>query len=148
MIFEPLVGKREAILTERRTAIDFADTLKYTSDIFYPLAEKIVLVTDNLNTHTTGSLYKAFPPKEANRLAKRFEWHYTPKHGSSWLDMAEIEISILSRQTLAKPIPDMASFQQQVKIWTSKRNSNAIKANWQFATLDSHIKLKNFYPEV
>ncbi len=87
----------------------------------YPMAEKIVLVTDNLNTHTPASLYKAFPAQEARRLAERFEWHYTPKHGS-WLDMAEIEISVLSRQALSKPLPDFDRFRKQVRTWTAKRN--------------------------
>ena len=104
MIAEPLAGKRDTVVTEKRTAVDFAHILQRTSDVLYPQAEKIVLVTDNLNTHTTASLYKAFPPEEARRLAERFEWHYTPKHGS-WLDMAEIELSVLSRQALAKPNP-------------------------------------------
>jgi len=112
MIFEPLTGKRYTIVTKTRTGIDFAHALKYTSDVMYPRAEKIVLVTDNLNTHTNASLYKAFPPDEAHRLANRFEWHYTPKH-ASWLDMAEIEIGIMCRQALAKPLPDFESFESQ-----------------------------------
>ena len=124
MIFEPLAGKRETVVTRTRTAVDFANVLQYTSDVLYPQAEKIVLVTDNLNTHTKASLYKAFPPQEAHRLAQRFEWHYTPKHGS-WLDMAEIEISIMSRQALAKPLPDFDSFCRQVRSWTLRRNSAA-----------------------
>lgn len=99
MICEPLAGRRETVVTQTRTALDFAQILQYTSDTLYPRAEKIVLVTDNLNTHSPSSLYKAFPPEEARRLAERFEWHYTPKHGS-WLDMAEIEIGIMSRQAL------------------------------------------------
>ena len=96
MIFEPLAGKRETVVTRTRTAVDFANVLQHTSDVLYPQAEKIVLVTDNLNTHTIASLYKAFPPQEAHRLAQRFEWHYTPKHGS-WLDMAEIETTQFGR---------------------------------------------------
>ena len=97
MISEPLAGRRETVVTQTRTALDFAEILRYTSDTLYPRTEKIVLVTDNLNTHSPASLYKAFPPEEARRLAERFEWHYTPKHGS-WLDMAEIEIGIMSRR--------------------------------------------------
>ena len=120
MIAEPLAGRRETVVTETRNAVDFAQILKYTSDILYPRAEKIVLVTDNLNIHAEASLYKAFKPEEARRLAERFEWHYTPKHGS-WLDMAEIEIGVMSRQALAKPLPDMESFKEQVRIWTIKR---------------------------
>ncbi len=122
MISEPLAGRRETVVTETRTAKDFAQILKHTSDVLYPRTEKIVLVTDNLNTHTTASLYKAFKPEDARRLAERFEWHYTPKHGS-WLDMAEIEIGIMSRQALAKPLADIDSFKEQVCIWTIKRNS-------------------------
>ena len=112
MISEPLAGRRETVVTETRNAVDFAEILKYTSDVLYPRAEKIVLVTDNLNIHTTASLYKAFPPEEAHRLAERFEWHYTPKHGS-WLDMAEIEIGVMSRQALAKPLPNLENFKEQ-----------------------------------
>jgi hypothetical protein len=144
MIFEPLAGKRETIITQRRTSIDFAGVLQHTSDIMYPHAEKIVLVTDNLNTHSVASLYKAFSPEEARRIAKRFEWHYTPKH-ASWLDMAEIEIGIMSRQALAKPLPDMDSFKKQVKSWTLRCNINCSKVNCQFTTKDARIKLKRLY---
>jgi hypothetical protein len=147
MIFEPLAGKRETIVTETRTAIDFANALKFTSDIMYPFAEKIVLVTDNLNTHSNVSLYKAFSPEEAHRLAARFEWHYTPKHGS-WLDMAEIEIGIMCRQALAKPLPDMDSFKKQIRSWNLRRNIECSKVNWQFTTNDARIKLKRLYPTV
>jgi len=147
MIFEPLAGKRETIVTETRTAIDFANALKFTSDIMYPFVEKIVLVTDNLNTHSPSSLYKAFSPEEAHRIASRFEWHYTPKHGS-WLDMAEIEIGVMCRQALAKPLPDMDSFKKQVKSWTLRRNIECSKANWQFTTTDARIKLKRLYPVI
>ena len=147
MISEPLAGRRETVVTNTRNAVDFAQILKYTSDVLYPRAEKIVLVTDNLNIHTTASLYKAFQPEEARRLADRFEWHYTPKHGS-WLDMAEIEIGVMSRQALAKPLPDIESFKEQVRIWTVKRNAESRKINWQFTTTDARIKLKKLYPTV
>jgi hypothetical protein len=147
MIFEPLAGKRETIITETRNAIDFANVLKFTSDAMYPLAEKIVLVTDNLNTHSPASLYKAFLPEEAHRIANRFEWHYTPKHGS-WLDMAEIEIGVMCRQALYKPLSDMDSFKKQIKSWTFQRNVATIKVNWQFTTKDARIKLKRLYPNV
>jgi len=147
MIFEPLVGKRETIVTETRTSIDFANALKFTSDTMYPSVEKIILVTDNLNTHSPASLYKAFSPEEAHRIANRFEWHYTPKHGS-WLDMAEIEIGIMCRQALAKPLPDMDSFKKQVKSWTLRRNIECSKVNWQFTTNDARIKLKRLYPTI
>lgn len=122
MISEPLAVRRETVVTQTRKAMDFANILQYISDTLYPRTEKIVLVTDNLNTYCPASLYKAFPSEEARRLAERFEWHYTPKHGS-WLDMAEIEIGIMSRQALGKPLPDLESFKQQVRIWTIKRNA-------------------------
>ena len=147
MISEPLAGRRETVVTETRNAVDFAQILKYTSDVLYPRAEKIVLVTDNLNIHAVASLYKAFRPEEARRLAERFEWHYTPKHGS-WLDMAEIEIGIMNRQALAKPLPDLESFKEQVRIWTIKRNGECKKINWQFTTADARIKLAGLYPTV
>ena len=145
MISEPLAGRRETIVTESRTALDFAEVLRYTSDVLYPRTEKIILVTDNLNTHSSASLYKAFPPKEARRLAERFEWHDTPKHGS-WLDMAEIEIGVMSRQALSKPLPDLESFRQQVRAWTVNRNKEHAKINWQFKTQDARIKLARLYP--
>jgi len=145
MIFEPLTGKCETIVSETRTAIDFAEALKYTSDIMYPLTEKIVLITDNLNTHSPASLYKAFPPEEANRLKNRFEWHYTPKHGS-WLDMAEIEINVMCRQALGKPASDMATLKAKIKSWTLRHNLECSKVNWQFTTHDARIKLKHLYP--
>jgi len=145
MISEPLVGRRETIVNETRTAIDFAHVLKYTSDVMYPHAEKIVAVTDNLNIHTTASLYKAFSPEEAHRLANRFEWHFTPKHGS-WLNMAEIEIGVMCRQALAKPSPDLKSFKNQVKAWNLRRNIACPKVSWQFTTTDARIKLKRLYP--
>ena len=147
MISEPLAGKRETVVTETRTAVDFAHILQYTSDVLYPYAEKIILVTDNLNTHSPASLYKAFQPEEARRLAKRFQWHYTPKHGS-WLDMAEIEIGVMSRQALAKPLPDLDSFKQQVRSWTIRRNMDAVKINWQFTTKDARVKLAKLYPSI
>lgn len=147
MISEPLAGRRETVVTQTRTALDFAEILRYTSDTLYRRAEKIVLVTDNLNTHSPASLYKAFPPEEARRLTERFEWHYTPKHGS-WLDMAEIEISIMSRQALGKPCADLESFRQQVRAWTIKRNAECVKINWQFKTQDARIKLARLYPNI
>ena len=141
------IRRRETVVTQTRTALDFAQILQYTSDTLYPRAEKIVLVTDNLNTHSPSSLYKAFPPEEARRLAERFEWHYTPKHGS-WLDMAEIEIGIMSRQALGKPLPDLDSFKQQVRAWTARRNSKCVKISWQFKNHDARIKLARLYPTV
>ena len=147
MISEPLAGKGENAVTQTRTALDFAAILKYISDTLYPTTEKIILVTDNLNTHSPASLYKAFPPEEARRLAERFEWHYTPKHGS-WLNMAEIEIGVMSRQALGKRLPDLESFTQQVRVWTLKRNTECVKINWQFNTRDARIKLARLYPTI
>ncbi len=145
MISEPLAGKRDTVVTQTRTAVDFAYVLQHTANDLYPDAEKIVLVTDNLNTHTPASLYKAFPPEEAYRLSQRFEWHYTPKHGS-WLDMAEIELSVLSRQALSKPKADSDSFCRCVQSWTQERNAECSKINWQFTTKDARIKLAKLYP--
>jgi len=147
MISQPLAGKRETVVTETRTALDFAHVLRYISDVLYPHAEKIVLVTDNLNTHSPASFYKAFPPEEARRLTERLEWHFTPKHGS-WLNMAEIEIGVMSRQALARPLPDMESFKKQVRAWTIRRNADAAKINWQFTTKDARIKLARLYPSI
>jgi len=147
MIAEPLAGKRETIVNETRNATDFAHVLKHTSDVMYPHAEKIILVTDNLNIHETASLYKAFPPEEAHRIANRFEWHYTPKHGS-WLNIAEIEIGVICRQALAKPLPDMESFKKQVEAWNFRRNRECTKVDWQFTTKDARIKLKSLYPTI
>ena len=147
MISEPLAGKRETIINETRTAVDFANVMKYVSDTMYPHAEKVVAVTDNLNIHSPASFYKAFPPEEAHRLANRFEWHYCPKH-ASWLNMAEIEIGVMCRQALAKPLPDIETFTNQVKSWTFKRNIECHKINWQFTTKDARIKLKRLYPMI
>ena len=145
MIAEPLAGKRATVVNETRNAVDFANVLRYTSDELYPAAEKIVLVTDNLNTHNPASLYKAFPPHELHRLANRFEWHYTPKY-ASWLNMAEIEIGVMCRQALAKPYSKEAAFREQVAVWTEKRNNEYSVVNWQFTTDDARIKLKRLYP--
>ena len=147
MIAEPLAGKSETVVSQTRTALDFAEILRYTSDTLYPQTEKIVLITDNLNTHSPASLYKAFPPGEARRITERFAWHYTPKYGS-WLDMAEIEIGIMSRQALGKPLADLESFSHQVHAWTIKRNSECVKINWQFKTQNARIKLAKLYPVI
>jgi len=147
MISEPLAGKRETIINETRTAVDFANVMKYVSDTMCPHAEKVVVVTDNLNIHSPASFYKTFPPDEAHKPANRFEWHYTPKH-AGWLNMAEIEIGVMCRQALAKPLPDIESFIYQVKSWTFKRNTECNKINWQFTTKDARIKLKRLYPTI
>jgi len=145
MLFAPLEGWRHVRVTAHRGAIDYAHVLKQLSDVHFPKAEAIVLVQDNLNTHTPASLYRAFPPAEARRIAGRFEWHYTPKHGS-WLNMAEAELSILARQCLARRIPDVPTLEQQVSAWILRRNKHHAKADWRFTTQDARIKLKNLYP--
>src|SRR5208283_4053726 len=146
MIFAPLEGRRRVEVRERRTAVDYAHVLKEIADVDFSDAEKIVLVQDNLNTHKPASLYQAFPAAEARRLAKRFEWHYTPKHGS-WLDMAESELSVLSSQCLDRRIPNIESLTAEVASRTGERNAKAVKADWQFTTDDARIKLKRLYPQ-
>jgi hypothetical protein len=145
MLFAPLEGWRHVSVGARRTAKDYAHVLKQLSDLHFPKAESIQLVQDNLNTHTPASLYKAFPPAEARRIADRFEWHYTPKHGS-WLNMAEAELSILARQCLARRIPDIETLDEHVLAWLQRRNKHNVKANWRFTTDNARIKLKNLYP--
>jgi DDE superfamily endonuclease len=147
MAFEPLAGRRHVEVTERKTAADFARFLRLVSDEWYPQAEKIVLVCDNLNTHCAASLYEAFEPAEARRLAGRFEWHHTPKHGS-WLNMAEIELSVAARQCLDRRIPDIQALRREVAAWQRARNAAAVKADWQFTTADARVKLKKLYPSV
>lgn len=147
MFFEPLVGWRNVTVTHRRTAIDWAHQIQKLVDIRYAHAEKIVLVMDNLNTHTGASLYKAFPPQEARRILDRLEIHYTPKHGS-WLNMAEIEFSILSRQCLKRRIPDQMTLQKEIDAWTDQRNKQASSMEWRFTTEDARVKLKRLYPSL
>lgn len=145
MLFAPLEGWRHVKVTDRRTAIDYAQVLKDLSDVHFPGAERIVLVQDNLNTHAKSSLYEAFPAAEARRLVERFEWHYTPKHGS-WLDMAEIELAILATQCLDRRIPDKLALEAEIGAWMKTRNAENTKADWQFTTDDARIKLKHLYP--
>jgi transposase len=147
LAFEPLAGRRVVEVTERRTAVDFARFLKRLLHEVYPLARRVVLVTDNLNTHCTGSLYEAFDPAEARRLAERIEWHYTPKHGS-WLNMAEIELSVLARQCLDRRIPDRETLSREVAAWQVERNAAKVVADWQFATADARVRLKRLYPTI
>jgi hypothetical protein len=147
VIFEPLAGRREVEMTDRRTKKDYAQCLRKLSDQVYPDAEIIVLVQDNLNTHSPASLYDAYVPTEAKRLMERFEWHYTPKHGS-WLDMAEIELGILSRQCLSQRIDNMDNLRQETKAWEKSRNQTQAKVNWQFTTADARIKLRRLYPSI
>ena len=145
MMFAPLEGWRHVKVTDRHTAVDYAQVLKELSDTHFPGSAKIVLVQDNLNTHKPASLYEAFPPAEARRLVERFEWHYTPKHGS-WLDMAESELSVLSSQCLDRRIPDQRVLKDEVAAWEADRNSKHAKANWQFTTADARVKLRRLYP--
>ena len=145
MLNEPLSGRRMVLVTERRTAIDYAKTIRYLVDEMYPTAEKIVLVHDNLNTHKPASLYEAFPPEEARRILNRLEIHYTPKHGS-WLNMAEIELGVLGRQCLDRRIPDMNELTSEVAAWVNDRNEKKVRVNWQFTTPDARVKLKRLYP--
>lgn len=147
MMFAPLEGFRHVEVTERRTAVDYARILKALSDVHFASAAKIVLVQDNLNTHCPASLYEAFEPAEARRLVERFEWHYTPKHGS-WLNLAESELAVLSGQCLARRIPDAATLAREVDAWRQRRNIHNAKADWHFTTADARIKLKKLYPAI
>ena len=145
MLFSPLEGWRHVKVTDRRAAVDYAQLLKELSDTHFPEAQKIRLVQDNLNTHKPASLYEAFPAAEARRLVERFEWHYTPKHGS-WLNMAESELSVLSSQCLDRRIPDKQALVDEVAAWQDSRNQNHAKADWQFTTAQARVKLKRLYP--
>lgn len=146
MMFEPLAARRYTVVTDTRTRIDFAMCLRDLSDKYYRHTEKIILVLDNLNTHTLAALYEAFPPDEAWRLAQRFEIHHTPKH-ASWLNMAEIEIGIMSRQCLRERIPSKDDLSCAVGAWTATRNNASLSVNWRFTTQDARIKLKYLYPK-
>ncbi len=147
MAFEPLAGTRHVEVTARKTSVDFARFLRTLSDERHPAAEAIVLVCDNLSTHTPAALYEAFEPAEARRLARRFEWHYTPKHGS-WLNVAEMELSVLARQCLDRRIPDEQTLRREVAAWESQRNAAVVKVDWQFTTDDARVKLKKLYPTI
>jgi len=147
MMFEPLAGQRDVEVTDRRTKKDYAKCLRRISDTMYPDAEVIVLVQDNLNTHSPASLYEAFDPAEAKRLADRFEVHYTPKHGS-WLDMAEIELGILGRQCLSRRIDNIDDLRREANAWEVERDTAGTKADWQFTTENARIKLRKLYPSI
>jgi len=147
MMFEPLAAKRFVKVTETRTRVDFAHCIKELVDTRYPYAEKIVLTMDNLNTHSTASLYQAFPPAEARRLAEMLEIHYTPKH-ASWLNMAEIEIGVLSKQCLSGYTTCIEEMRRKVSAWQTRRNFACMSVNWQFSTADARIKLKKLYPVI
>lgn len=145
--FEPLKGKRQVKVTDRRTKVDWAHFIRELTDEYYPDVEKIVLVMDNLNTHAGSSLYEAFPPEEAKRILGKLEIHYTPKHGS-WLNMAEIELSHLSRQCLDRRIPEKEILISEIETWCKMRNERNSIVNWQFTTDDARIKLKRLYPVI
>jgi hypothetical protein len=147
MLSEPLAGQRKVHVTDRRTALDFAHVIRDLVEVQYPKAEKIVLVMDNLNTHKPASLYDAFPPEEARRILNRLEIHHTPKHGS-WLNMAEIELGVLSRQCLNRRIPNKQTLKKEVSAWNRKRNQEQCKINWRFTAEDARIKLKRLYPSI
>jgi len=147
MLFAPLEGWRRVEIRERRTKVDWAHVMKRLVDEDYADRDRVVLVMDNLNTHKLSSLYEAFEPAEARRIADRLEIHYTPKHGS-WLNMAEIEIGVLSRQCLDRRIPDKGVLSRQVQAWQARRNRAMVRVNWRFTTDDARIRLKSLYPSI
>jgi hypothetical protein len=145
MLFQPLIGWRHVWPTERRTAKDFAEVLRWLAEELYPDAKKLVLVTDNLNTHTPGCLYETFDPARARRIAERLEWHYTPRHGS-WLTMAEIEFAALSKQCLGRRIGSMPRLRMEVAAWEEDRNERMVGVQWRFTTANARIRLRSLYP--
>ncbi len=145
LVTEPLRGWRHVTVSDRRTRLEWAQCIKELVDVHYPEAERIVLVQDNLNTHTPASLYAAFPPAEAKRLADKLELHYTPKHGS-WLNMAELELGVLADQCLDRRLPDRATLEREVAAWEDARNAATRGITWRFTTADARIKLKHLYP--
>jgi hypothetical protein len=147
MIFMPLLAFRSVWVTERRTAKDFAEVLRWLAEDVYPDADKVVLVCDNLNTHKPACLYEAFEPEQARRIAQKLEWHYTPKHGS-WLNMAEIELSVLHRQCLDRRIESAQEMGRQVDAWQEDRNEREVGVQWRFTTADARIKLHKLYPTI
>ncbi len=147
MVSEPMVGWRRVEVTKQRTALDYAHLLKTLVDDDYAQADKVIVVADNLNTHSPASLYKAFEPTEAQRILSRLEFCHTPKHGS-WLNMAEIELSILSRQCLDRRLPDMDTLKREVAAWQDNRNHEETWIDWRFTTADARVKLKRLYPSI
>lgn len=143
---EALAGRHHVSVREHRTAIDWAEEIRYLDDEMYPDIQKIILVMDNLNTHKPASLYKTFPPEEARRIIKKLEIHYTPKHGS-WLDIAEIELNVMTRQCLSRRISSIDVLRSELAAWEGERNNGKSKVNWQFTTKDARIKLISLYPE-
>jgi len=147
MVFEPLAGTRRVEVTERKTNQDFARLVQRLVDEWYPQAEKIVLVLDNLSTHGPAALYETFEPAEARRLVEKLEIHYTPRHGS-WLNVAEMELSVLARQCLDRRIRDLEALRREVTAWVAARNAAVVKVDWQFTTADARVKLKRLYPSI
>ena len=147
MFSEPLAGRRHVKVSERRTRVDWAEAMRDLVDVQYPEAEVVMVVLDQLNTHSIASLYEAFAPEEAHRIARKLELHHTPKHGS-WLNMAEIELSVLSRQCLDRRIPDQATLEREVAAWEQKRNAAEVRVDWRFTTADARIKLRKLYPSI
>jgi DDE superfamily endonuclease len=147
MTFQPLTGWRHVEVTDRRTAVDFAEVLRRLVEDIHAEAKKVVLVTDNLNTHTPGCLYEAFEPDRARRIAERLEWHYTPKHGS-WLNMAEIELAALSKQCLDRRVGSLGHLGRMVAAWEADRNERQVGVKWRFTTADARIKLHQLYPSI
>ena len=147
MLFAPLEGWRRVEVTDRRTKVDWARVVRQLVVEDYADKDRIVLLMDNLNTHHPASLYEAFEPAEARRIAERLEIHYTPKHGS-WLNMAEIEIGVLARQCLDRRISDQSTLRQEVEAWQDRRNRDTIRVNWRFTTADARIKLRSLYPSI
>jgi hypothetical protein len=147
MMSEPLLGWRAVAVTDRRTAADFAEVLRYLADDVYADAERVTLVLDNLNTHKPSVLYQAFPPEEARRLARKFEFVYTPKHGS-WLNLAELEFGVLQRQCLDRRIGSREDLEREVSAWQDNRNDRVVAVRWQFRTADARVKLRHLYPEI
>jgi hypothetical protein len=147
MLFMPLMAWRSVWVTQRRTAKDLAEVLRWLAEDVYEDAERVVLVCDNLNTHTPACLYEAFPPEQARRIAERLEWHYTPKHGS-WLNMAEIELSVLSRQCLGRRIESAEEMEREVGAWQEDRNEREVGVQWRFTTAEARIKLRKLYPTI
>lgn len=147
MVFEPLAGTRQVEVTQRKTNADFARLIRRLVDEWYPQAEKIVLVLDNLSTHGPAALYETFEPAEAWRLVQKLEWHYTPKHGS-WLNVAEMELSVLARQCLDRRIADLEALRREVAAWVRSRNAAVARVDWRFTTAGARVKLKRLYPAI
>jgi hypothetical protein len=147
LVFQPLTGWRHVEVTERRTAKDFAELLRWLVEDIHEEAEKVVLVTDNLNTHTPGCLYEAFAPARARRIASKLEWHYTPKHGS-WLNVAEVELAALAKQCLGRRMGSIQALRRQVTAWEEERNERFVEVEWRFTAADARIKLHRLYPSI